>query len=60
MYEQEKGPLFGALPSKMNSQKEGQEGKRPIEGQDQCLPLHNKNIPAVLQKNPPSEPKKKE
>ena len=33
-------PLFGALPLKMNSQKEVQEEKQPIEGQDQYLPLH--------------------
>jgi len=37
-------PLFGALPLKMNFQKEVQEEKQPIEGQDQYLPLHINNI----------------
>ena len=37
-------PLFGAPPLKMNSQKEVQEEKPPIEGQDQYLPLHINNI----------------
>ena len=37
-------PLFGAPPLKKNSQKEVQEEKPPIEGQDQYLPLHINNI----------------
>lgn len=48
-YSEEKEPLFGALPSKMNSRKEDQEGKQPVKGQDQYLPLQiNDTKPSIV------------
>ena len=40
----EKKPLFGAPPLKTNSQIEGRVGRRPVEDQDQYLPLQTNNI----------------